>query len=176
MAVELNIPILQIVGFQNSGKTTLVTKVVQQLSRNGYKVATLKHHGHGGVPMTLDEGKDSAKHRHAGATVTGVEGDGMLQLQAFNTNGWTLAEMLSIYKKLPIDLIVVEGFKKASFPKVVLLKSKEDEQLLTDLDKVVLAISWYECEPTTLNVPTFFINDEARYLTWIGSYLKGRFV
>ncbi|WP_017754592.1 molybdopterin-guanine dinucleotide biosynthesis protein B [Calidifontibacillus oryziterrae] len=171
----VSIPVLQIVGYQNSGKTTLVTKIVKRLSQSGIKVATLKHHGHGGVPKNSDEGKDSAKHRDAGAIVTGVEGEGVLQLFAMNSSGWTLHNMLSLYERLPIDLAIVEGFKKAEFPKIVLLRSREDEQLLSQLDHIVLAICWYKPDTLLHKVPTFFINDDEQYLTWIGSYLKGRF-
>lgn len=45
-----NRSILQIVGYQNSGKTTLMEKLIQALTYEGMKVATIKHHGHGGYP------------------------------------------------------------------------------------------------------------------------------
>ena len=72
--------ILQIVGYQNSGKTTLVEKVVHALAERKMKVATIKHHGHGGFPEVAQ--KDSERHRKAGAVVSSVEGAGLLSLSS----------------------------------------------------------------------------------------------
>jgi molybdopterin-guanine dinucleotide biosynthesis protein B len=53
-------PILQVVGYQNSGKTTLITKLIKMLKEMSYRVGTLKHHGHDGVLYTK---KDVLKER-----------------------------------------------------------------------------------------------------------------
>ena len=64
--------ILQIVGYQNSGKTTLVEKIVHALAEIEMKVATIKHHGHGGFPEVAQKiAKDTVK---PGAVVSSVEG------------------------------------------------------------------------------------------------------
>ncbi len=172
MAVELTIPVLQIVGFQNSGKTTLVTKVIEVMSARGIRVGTIKHHGHGGFPDSYDTDKDTAKHREAGATVTGVEGAGMLQLHAYDVEGWTLPKMLSFYNNLPLDIILIEGFKRKAFPKVVLLRTGEDEVLLEQLENIQAVISWYKPLETKIGKPTFYINDENDYLSWVTSYFE----
>ena len=60
------IPILSVVGRSNSGKTTLLEKLIRELARRGRHVGTIKHHFHG--PVTVDvPGKDSWRHREAGA-------------------------------------------------------------------------------------------------------------
>ncbi|WP_258000397.1 molybdopterin-guanine dinucleotide biosynthesis protein B [Bacillus sp. Marseille-P3661] len=174
MAVELETPVLQIVGFQNSGKTTLVTKIVHALMNENFRVGTLKHHGHGGFPDVFDKGKDSEKHRHAGAVVTGVEGDGVFQLHAHSPTGWSIDDMLSFYNKLSLDLIVVEGFKKANFPKIVLIRSEEDMILLNKLTQIVLVISWSKAVKSDAGIPCFNISAENDYIEWIVSNLKGR--
>ena len=62
----MSVPILSFVGRSNSGKTTLIERVIPMLVRAGYKVATVKHAGHG---FDLDtEGKDSWRHKQAGAS------------------------------------------------------------------------------------------------------------
>ena len=62
----MSVPILSFVGRSNSGKTTLIERVIPELVRAGYKVATVKHAGHG---FDLDtEGKDSWRHKQAGAS------------------------------------------------------------------------------------------------------------
>lgn len=172
MAVELTAPVLQIVGFQNSGKTTLLTKIIETMSDGGVRVGTIKHHGHGGFPDSYDADKDSAKHRRSGATVTGVEGAGMLQLHAFKNEGWTLCEMLSFYNGLPIDIILIEGFKREPFPKIVLLRSREDEVLLEELENIQAVLLWYKPIETKIGAPTFHIRDENDYLVWVKSYFE----
>ncbi len=85
--------ILQIVGYQNSGKTTLVEKVVYALAEQNMKVATIKHHGHGGFPEVAQ--KDSERHRKAGAVVSSVEGAGFLSLSSLREN-WSLQEIIQL--------------------------------------------------------------------------------
>ena len=61
-------PIVSIVGYSGSGKTTLVEKMIPELKRRGWRVATIKHNRHG---FEIDhEGKDSWRHRRAGAGMT----------------------------------------------------------------------------------------------------------
>ena len=65
---ENMIPIVSIVGKSNSGKTTLIEKIIAELVRRGYRVATIKHNRHG---FDIDhEGKDSWRHKRAGARTT----------------------------------------------------------------------------------------------------------
>ena len=54
--------VFQIVGYQNSGKTTLMEKVISGAAEKGVRVAYIKHHGHGGAP----DAKDSTRHQQAG--------------------------------------------------------------------------------------------------------------
>ena len=64
------IPIVSIVGKSNSGKTTLIEKLIAELTRRGWRVATIKHNRHG---FEIDhEGKDSWRHKQAGAVATVV--------------------------------------------------------------------------------------------------------
>lgn len=172
MAVDLTLSILQIVGYSNSGKTTLITKVIKELSKCGIRVGIIKHHGHGGSPDALDSDKDTAKHRQAGAAVTGVEGAGMLQIHAFNIDGWALKDMLLFYNKLPIDTILIEGFKREGYPKIVMVRSEEDNKLLEQLENIQAIICWYKPFKTEIGVPTFYINDENEYMQWIKTYFE----
>ncbi|MEQ6375463.1 molybdopterin-guanine dinucleotide biosynthesis protein B [Bacillaceae bacterium S4-13-58] len=127
--------VFQVIGYKNSGKTTLVEKLVRELTKEDLKVGTLKHHGHGGKP-TLPAGTDSSRHRHAGAIISGVEGDGLFQLDM--TGSWTLDQLLSFYEGMQI--VIVEGFKEADFPKAVIYRNKEDESLLGSCTSVICRI------------------------------------
>ncbi len=145
MALELDVPVIQVVGYQNSGKTTYVEKLIKQATTLGISVATVKHHGHGGKPDLLDNGKDSDRHRLAGAQVASVEGDGVLQLYC-KRDEWKLNDILSIYKHLAIDLVIVEGYKNETYPKVVLVRNEDDLTLLNQLTNIMAVISWFPLE------------------------------
>ena len=78
MAMVKEPVIFQVSGYQNSGKTTLVNKIISGLKGKGLSVVTIKHHGHGGKPET-PEGKDSSNHIESGAAASIVEGGGRLR-------------------------------------------------------------------------------------------------
>lgn len=162
MALELDVPVIQVVGYQNSGKTTYVEKVIKQATTLGLKVATVKHHGHGGEPDMFENGKDSDRHRLAGALATSVEGDGVLQLYC-KRDEWKLNDILSIYKQLPIDLVIVEGYKTENYPKVVLVRNEDDLSLLDRLTNIIAVITWFPLEEDVKrNFVTFNVeNDES---------------
>ncbi|MGE7883200.1 molybdopterin-guanine dinucleotide biosynthesis protein B [Bacillus sp. NPDC094077] len=156
--------ILQIVGYQNSGKTTLVEKVVHALAKREMKVATIKHHGHGGFPEVAQ--KDSERHRKAGAVVSSVEGAGLLSLSSLREE-WSLQEIIHLYEFFEVDTILIEGYKKESYPKVVLLRSAEDAELLHKVENVVAVITWHDA-PANLReeYEVFHITEEELYIDW----------
>ncbi|MBA2874903.1 molybdopterin-guanine dinucleotide biosynthesis protein B [Thermaerobacillus caldiproteolyticus] len=157
----------QVVGYKNSGKTTLIEKWIKQASQEGYKVGTVKHHGHGGNPDVCHVTNDSSRHQQAGAIVTSVEGNGLLQLHAFQPQ-WTLSQILSVYSLLPIDFTIVEGYKREQYKKIVMLRTDEDWSSLSVLTNIVAVITW-EPSPLLASIPypVFLINDEKRYLQWL---------
>ncbi|MBS4188852.1 molybdopterin-guanine dinucleotide biosynthesis protein B [Bacillus sp. FJAT-49705] len=164
--------ILQIVGYQNSGKTTLVKKVIECLSRNGFAVATIKHHGHGGKPDIIDS-KDSGQHIASGAQYSIVEGNGRLLLQAEKL-AWTLQEQIRILESIKPDFIIIEGHKFEEYPKVVIIKEKEDRALLSSLENIKAVISWNNIAEEIQNTysPISFFNfHDNKGLEWICQYL-----
>ncbi|PEC08503.1 molybdopterin-guanine dinucleotide biosynthesis protein B [Bacillus toyonensis] len=156
--------IIQIVGYQNSGKTTLVEKVVHALAESEMKVATIKHHGHGGFPEVAQ--KDSERHRKAGAVVSSVEGAGLLSLSSLREE-WSLQEIIRLYEFFEVDTILIEGYKKENYPKVVLLRSAEDVELVHKVENVVAVIMWYNV-PVNLReeYKVFHITEEKLYIDW----------
>ena len=91
--------IFQVVGYQNSGKTTITAKLIETLGESGFKTVTIKHHGHGGRPDTAKQ-KDTEKHLDAGALASIIEGDGRLILQADNYES-TLEEQIAMLEFFP---------------------------------------------------------------------------
>lgn len=163
--------ILQIVGYQNSGKTTLVEKMVHVLAERKMKVATIKHHGHGGFPEVAQ--KDSERHRKAGAVVSSVEGAGLLSLSSLKEE-WSLQEIIRLYEFFEVDTILIEGYKKESYPKVVLLRSEEDAELLHKVENVIAVITWHNA-PANLReeYKVFHITEEELYIDWFLQTVRG---
>ncbi|WP_170031903.1 molybdopterin-guanine dinucleotide biosynthesis protein B [Alteribacillus bidgolensis] len=161
-------PVLQIIGYKNSGKTTFMEKLIKKSSCLGLQAASVKHHGHGGEPAKERADKDSCRHQEAGAFLSSVEGSGMLQLQASKTR-WDLEEIIELYHHFHPDIIFVEGYKNAAYPKIVLLRNQEDELLLDQCTNVICAISHYKNtdEKRRLPVRHFFMQDDAEYIDYI---------
>lgn len=168
--------IIQVAGFSNSGKTTLVAKLVSLASTNGLRVGTIKHHGHGGELTSLDEGKDSWKHRQAGAYASTTVSKGMLQLQVCQDHAWELNELLTLYQNITsFDVIIIEGFKASSYPKIVMIKHEEDLKLLAKLENIFCVISWFDLPSELKNqdITYFHLNDEGSYLDVLIQKMKG---
>ncbi|ENQ3080391.1 molybdopterin-guanine dinucleotide biosynthesis protein B [Bacillus cereus] len=164
MAVERAVPVLQIVGYQNSGKTTLTEKLIKALTNEGVKVGAIKHHGHGGYPE-LPLQKDSERHREAGAIVSAVEGDGLLSLSA--KGDWSLEKLIRLYTCFEAEVIIVEGYKKERYPKVVLLRSEEDASLLESVENVIAVIVWDEALKTGQeSYQVFHITEDEKFINW----------
>jgi molybdopterin-guanine dinucleotide biosynthesis adapter protein len=129
--------IVSIVGYKKSGKTTLVEKIIPILKSRGYKFGVLKYTGEG-LPEKL-EGKDTAKFQAAGAEAVGLCGDDHFSLFKAGGHPALPLDRLAAFFFPEADLVVTEGFKKQSFPKIVLLSEGQEEKLLAEVRGVVVA-------------------------------------
>lgn len=109
---------ISIVGKSNSGKTTLLEKLIQELTAMGYAIGTVKH-AHDGFDMDK-EGKDSWRHRKAGAKATLVISDGKIALLKDDASD-AIAAMTTYLADM--DLIMVEGFKRQPIPKIEIFRN-----------------------------------------------------
>lgn len=134
--------IFQIVGLQNSGKTTFIKKIIEELNKNGLTTVTMKHHGHGGKPL-LPEEKDSHQHVQGGAIASLVEGEGRLILHAEKSE-WSIGETLQLTEFFHPDIVLIEGYKKEDFPKAILIRRQEDVAPLSSLRNIKVAYYWDE--------------------------------
>ncbi|MCC9023828.1 molybdopterin-guanine dinucleotide biosynthesis protein B [Bacillus nakamurai] len=170
MAMVNSFPILQIVGFQNSGKTTFIERVLASAPKE-LKVGCLKHHGHGGEPDLFSEGKDSERLSAAGADITAVEGAGVLQLTV--RREWDLQRLIGLYGFLGTDCLLIEGFKREPYPKIVMIKNKEEWQKLRQLEHVIAVVCRnMELAAAQAGLPVFHADDPAA-VTFVLSQLKG---
>ncbi len=118
-------PILCFVGRSNSGKTTLIERLIPELTQAGYRITTIKHAGHG---FELDtEGKDSWRHKRAGASTVIVLSKGSMAMFADVPEEMKVEEVRDQYVNSEIDLIIAEGWKGEGYPKVVVVRERLDE-------------------------------------------------
>ena len=105
--------ILSVVGKSRSGKTTLIERLIPEIKKRGYRVGSIKHAHHG---FDIDQkGKDSYRHRAAGAdTVVVASPNEIAMVKKVNTDS---LENLEIFFD-DMDLVLVEGYKRADKPKI----------------------------------------------------------
>lgn len=131
--------IIGLAGWSGSGKTTLVTKVLPRLISRGLRISTLKHAHHG---FDMDQpGKDSFMHRQAGATEVMVSSSNRFALlhELRGAPEWNLPDLLA--KLTPVDLVLVEGFKRDRFPKLEIHRAANGKPLLQPDDPHIVAIA-----------------------------------
>jgi molybdopterin-guanine dinucleotide biosynthesis protein B len=145
--------ILCFAGRSNSGKTTLIERVIPALTRAGYRVATVKHAGHG---FELDtEGKDSWRHKQAGASAVVVLSKGSMAMFADVSEEMKVEEVRDKFLDSQIDLIIAEGWKSEGYPKIAVVR-EELSELNTSLDGLMAIVSM---KPITASVPCFDRDD-----------------
>jgi molybdopterin-guanine dinucleotide biosynthesis protein B len=132
-------PVLGIVGWKNSGKTTLITKIVAECSRRGYRVATVKHTHH---KTDIDqEGTDSFRHRAAGAVAVAlVSGVRWALIHELGTADEPTLEVI-LEHLLQRDIVLVEGYKREAIPKIETRRlASARSELLTSDDPNIIAV------------------------------------
>ena len=144
------IPLLSIVGKSNMGKTTLIEKLIPELTRRGYRVASVKHSRHG---FDVDrEGKDSWRHRKAGARITILASPHEVVLLETVDHDLAYEEIERRYIR-DADIILAEGRKGNRFPKIEVYRPELHAGLLSEGDNTLLAV--VTDRDTPMGVPTF---------------------
>jgi len=131
--------VIGVAGFKNAGKTTLVEKLVTELTRRGRCVSTVKHAHHS---FDIDhEGRDSFRHRKAGATEVAIVSQNRWALihELREEAEPSLAGMLA--RLAPCDLVIVEGYKRDTHDKIEVRNLALDHPKLAGNDPTVIAIA-----------------------------------
>ncbi len=132
---------VHIVGRKNSGKTTLIVDLVRHLTASGYRVGTIKHTHH---HHELDTpGKDSHRHREAGASVVGILSPGMTAV--FQPTDKSAREAIDRYEQLApmfvdCDIVLVEGNLQATAFKVEVWRAAVTETPIAAEDSSIAAV------------------------------------
>ena len=148
--------IIGLAGWSGSGKTTLITKLIPLLVARRLRVSTLKHAHHG---FDLDQpGKDSFFHRAAGATEVIISSARRWAIlhELRQEPEWDLAALVK--KISPVDLVLVEGFKRDKFPKLEIHRIANGKPLLHTEDPHIVAVASDSAVPAA-RVPVVDLND-----------------
>ena len=131
--------IIGVAGFKNAGKTTLVEKLVVDLTGRGFSISTVKHAHHS---FDIDhEGRDSFRHRKAGATEVAVVSGGRWAIMHELRNE-AEPSLDDILRKLePCDLVIVEGYKRDTHQKIEVRNLALDHPPLAGGDPTIIAIA-----------------------------------
>ncbi|MDB5055406.1 MAG: molybdopterin-guanine dinucleotide biosynthesis protein [Bacilli bacterium] len=157
--------VFQVVGYKNTGKTTLICRLIARLAEKGLRVGTVKHDAH---QFEVDQpGRDTWKHREAGAQAVAISS---ASRTAFIEERSTSLEDL-LRKFHNIDIVLVEGFKFEKYAKIVILKSEEHLELLHSTKNIKGMVSWFAMESLNsqipADIPCFRIEDEDAILELI---------
>src|ERR1044072_446584 len=121
----MSVPIVCFVGKSNSGKTTVIARILPELVRSGAKIATVKHAGHG---FDLDtEGKDSWRHKQAGASSVVILSKGSMAMFADASDQLKVEDIRARFLDGSYDLIIAEGWKHEGYPKIVIIREQVGE-------------------------------------------------
>ncbi len=151
--------IVGLAGWSGAGKTTLMTRVIPLLVGRGLTVATVKHTHH---DFDIDKpGKDSWLHRQAGASEVAIASSRRWAI-VHELRGETEPSLAEILTKLtPVDLVIVEGFKRHAHPKLEVFRAAVGKPLLHPDDDCIVAIATDAPLPRA-QVPVVMLDDVER--------------
>ncbi|WP_258359634.1 molybdopterin-guanine dinucleotide biosynthesis protein B [Moorella sulfitireducens (nom. illeg.)] len=148
------IPIISVVGKSDVGKTTLLTKLLPEIKRRGYRVATIKHDTHG---FDIDRpGKDTWRHAEAGADVVVISSPtkiAIIEKVEAELSLDAIAERIE-----NVDLIITEGYKRGDKPKIEVHRAAVSSELLCTPEELLAVAT---DEPLPVDVPCYDLDDAA---------------
>ncbi len=148
-----HIPVLAIVGYSNSGKTTLMEKLIAALSAEGLDVCTVKHSHH--QPEMDTPGKDSWRHKYAGAKSSLLVGPEQLLMVADIQKPLTPQEMADAY--FPhADLVLVEGYASMPCAKIEVVREARSADMRCEPSELLAVVT--DIQGLKLDIPVLDIN------------------
>ena len=132
------IPVISVVGYSDSGKTTVLVRIIEELKKRGYRVATIKHHK-GDFDMD-HEGTDSFRHMKAGSETTILSSPNKFALISKVEKEKSLDELIDMISN--VDIIITEGYKNENKEKIEVFRSANNSQRVKGIkDKLIAVIS-----------------------------------
>lgn len=161
------IPILSVVGRSSTGKTTLLERVIPALRSRGLRIGTIKHHA---GDFEIDrEGKDSYRHKKAGANASMITSPTKIGLVADIAQELTLSQLVRLYMR-DVDLVITEGYKREQMPKLEVYVYQKGLDPLANQYPDVIAIA--ADRPIEAHVPVFLRDEPEAIADFIIEKLK----
>lgn len=146
------VPIISVVGKSDSGKTTLLEKLIPELKRRGYRVGTVKHDVHG---FEVDHpGKDTWRHAQAGSDHVVIASARKLASIRRLQHELTLDEIVAEMKD--VDIVLTEGYKRSGKLKIEVSRAARSTELICHPGELLAVAADY---PVDLDVPQFSLDD-----------------
>jgi molybdopterin-guanine dinucleotide biosynthesis protein B len=160
-------PVFGVTGWKNSGKTTLLTRLVSEFTRRGYRVSTMKHAHHA---FDIDKpATDSFRHREAGAREVMIVSGHRWALMHESRGEDEPPFETALARLSPCDLVLVEGYKREGHPKIEVRRRENSRgDLLAPDDPSILAVA-ADHETDTGGRPLFDLDD----VTGIADFIEG---
>lgn len=150
MEQRYRIPVVSVVGKSDSGKTTVMERLIRTLTERGFRVATVKHHVH---EVDLDvPGKDSWRHAHAGAHTTMISAPSQFAVIRTVDRERTLEELVE--SAADADILLTEGFQRAGDVRIEVSRRARSEDLVND-PSALYALVTDNLDLAGGDVPTF---------------------
>ena len=169
-----HVPLLGFAAFSNTGKTTLLAKLLPLLRERGLRIGVIKHARHG---FDIDHpGKDSYVLREAGATqmLVGSPQRWALITETPNQSEPRLDELLRHLDQRHLDCILVEGFKHEHFPKIELFRPSLGQPLLCLQDESIIAVASDAPLTTETRLPVLDLNKPSEVADFVYRTLFAR--
>ncbi|MDX8397687.1 MAG: molybdopterin-guanine dinucleotide biosynthesis protein B [Mariprofundaceae bacterium] len=166
--LPLNTPILSLVGSSNSGKTTLMEKLVSGLVAKGLRIATIKHSHH--QPEMDTPGKDSWRHKQAGASTSLLVGPEKM-LMVSDVDETLNPQLLTARLFGDYDLVLVEGYASVAGPKIEVLRSERSNTLRSEESELIAVAT--DISDLKVSVPLLDMNDTQSLIDFILQWLGG---
>jgi len=170
---QKNVHLLGFVAFSGTGKTTLLEQLIPLLKRQGVRVAVIKHSHHA---FEIDhQGKDSYRLRHAGATQTLLTSQkrwALITETPERETEVTLEQALTHLDTSQIDLVLVEGFKSAHYPKIELHRPSLNKPLLYPDDADIIAIATDESLAENPKIAYLNLNNVSEIAQFIFNFME----
>ena len=148
-------PVISVIGKSNSGKTTIIERLIPELAKRGLRVGTIKHH-HSGRDVSMDvPGKDTWRHKQAGARVVALSSPAGLGIIRDTDRHIPPNELVSKYFH-DVDLVITEGYKQDAFPKIEVYRRAAHSGPLPDTANLAAMVS---DDSVDKGVPVFGLDD-----------------
>lgn len=156
-----------VTGWKNNGKTGLMERLVAEFCARGLSVSTLKHAHH---ETDVDQpGTDSFRHRSAGASEVVLASPRRIAImqELRGAEEPSLTELLA--RMRPVDLILIEGFKRENHPKIEAHRAETGRALIAPNDPAIRAVA--SDVPLDLDRPVFDLDDTQKIADFIAGEL-----